>query len=126
MRLEHFALQVPEPVAMADWYVKHLGAKVARAGGPPQNGRFLTVGGVMFEIYNNPAVTMPDYSKTEVMQMHLAFMSENLKADRDRLVQAGARVIEDVYSTPEGDEIMILRDPWNVPIQFVKRKQLML
>ena len=111
---------------MADWYVKHLGAKVARAGGPPQNGRFLTVGGVMFEIYNNPAVTMPDYSKTEVMQMHLAFMSENLKADRDRLVQAGARVIEDVYSTPEGDEIMILRDPWNVPIQFVKRKQLML
>jgi glyoxylase I family protein len=126
MRLEHFALQVPEPVAMADWYVKHLGAKVARAGGPPQNGRFLTVGGVMFEIYNNPAVTMPDYSKTEVMQMHLAFMSENLKADRDRLVQVGARVIEDVYSTPEGDEIMILRDPWNVPIQFVKRKQSML
>ena len=111
---------------MGDWYVKHLGAKVARAGGPPQNGRFLTVGSVMFEIYNNPAVTMPDYSKTEVMQMHLAFISENLKADRDRLVQAGARVIEDLYSTPEGDEIMILRDPWHVPIQFVKRKQPML
>src|SRR3569833_852802 len=126
MRLEHFALQVPDPVAMGDWYVKHLGAKVARAGGPPQNGRFLTIGGVMFEIYNNPAVTMPDYSKTEVMQMHLAFMSDNMQADRERLVQAGARVIEDVYSTPEGDEIMILRDPWNVPIQFVKRKQPML
>ena len=122
MRLEHFALQVPEPVAMADWYVKHLGAKVARAGGAPQHGRFLTVGGVMFEIYNNPAVSMPDYSKTEVMQLHLAFASENLKTDRDRLVKAGARVIEDVYTTPEGDEIMMLRDPWNLPIQFVKRK----
>ena len=45
---------------MADWYVKHLGATVARSGGAPQHGRFLKVGGVLFEIYNNPAVTMPD------------------------------------------------------------------
>jgi uncharacterized glyoxalase superfamily protein PhnB len=126
MRLEHFALQVPDPVAMADWYVKHLGAKVARAGGPPQHGRFLTVGGTMFEIYNNPIVSVPDYSKTEVMQMHLAFVSADLKADRDRLVKAGARLIEDVRTTPEGDEIMMLRDPWNLPLQFVKRKEPML
>src|SRR4051812_25169703 len=126
MKLEHFALQVPEPIAMADWYVKHLGAKVARAGGAPEHGRFLTVGGVMFEIYNNPAVAMPDYAKADVLQMHLAFSSENLKADRDRLVAAGARVIVDVYMTPGGDEIMMLRDPWHVPIQFVKRKEPMM
>ena len=126
MKLEHFALQVPEPVAMADWYVKHLGAKVARGGGPPQHGRFLIVGGVMFEIYNNPAVSVPDYEDVEVMQMHLAFTSENLRADRDRLVQAGARLIEDVNTTPGGDEIMMLRDPWNLPIQFVKRKEPMM
>ena len=126
MRLEHFALQVPEPVAMADWYVKHLGAKVARAGGAPQHGRFLTVGGVLFEIYNNPAVPMTDYSEFEVMQLHLAFSSDDLKTDRDRLVKAGARVAVDIYSTPEGDEIMMLRDPWNVPIQFVKRKEPMI
>jgi uncharacterized glyoxalase superfamily protein PhnB len=126
MKLEHFALQVPEPVAMADWYVKHLGAKVARAGGPPQHGRFLIVGGTMFEIYNNPVVSVPDYSKTEVMQLHLAFVSADLKADRDRLLKAGARLIEDVRTTPEGDEIMMLRDPWNLPLQFVKRKEPML
>ena len=111
---------------MADWYVKHLGATVERAGGAPEHGRFLIVGGVMFEIYNNPAVPMPDYSKADVLQMHLAFSSENLKADRDRLVKAGARVIVDVYMTPGGDEIMMLRDPWNVPIQFVKRKEPMM
>ena len=111
---------------MADWYVKHLGAKVARVGGPPEHGRFLIVGGVMFEIYNNPAVSMPDYSKSDVLQMHLAFSSENLKGDRDRLVKAGARVVVDVYMTPGGDEIMMLRDPWQVPIQFVKRKEPMM
>jgi glyoxylase I family protein len=126
MRLEHFALQVPEPVAMADWYVKHLGATVARAGGAPQHGRFLMVGGTMFEIYNNPAVPIPDYASIPVMQLHLAFVSENLRTDRDRLVKAGARLIEDVSTTPAGDEIMMLRDPWNLPIQFVKRKEPML
>ena len=126
MRLEHFALQVPEPIAMAEWYVKHLGAKVARAGGPPEHGRFLILGGVMWEIYHNPAVTLPDYAKADVLHMHLAFSSDNLKADRDRLVTAGAKVIVDIYATPGGDEIMMLRDPWNVPIQFVKRKEPMM
>src|SRR6266581_4941240 len=50
MKIEHFALQVPEPVAMAEWYVKHLGFTVSRAvpgrlewfgyvGALPQSGR---------------------------------------------------------------------------------------
>jgi hypothetical protein len=121
MKLEHFALQVPEPIPMAEWYVKNLGCKVARAGGAPQHGRFLTVGSVLFEIYRNPAVSVPDYSLVETMHMHLAFSSDNLVADRDRLVKAGAQVAEDIKTTSEGDEIMILRDPWNIPIQFVKR-----
>jgi catechol 2,3-dioxygenase-like lactoylglutathione lyase family enzyme len=126
MKLEHFALQVPDPVAMTDWYVKHLGCTVARAGGAPSHGRFLNVGGVLFEIYRNPAVSVPDYKTFETMHLHLAFSSENLKADRDRLVTAGASVAEDISTTPAGDEIMILRDPWSVPIQFVKRAEPML
>jgi uncharacterized glyoxalase superfamily protein PhnB len=126
MKLEHFALQVPDPIAMADWYVKHLGCTIARAGGEPSHGRFLTVGGALFEIYRNPSVSVPDYQKIETMHLHLAFVSENLKADRDRLVKAGARVAEDISTTPAGDEIMILRDPWSVPIQFVKRAEPML
>ena len=111
---------------MADWYVKHLGCKIARAGGEPSHGRFLTVGAVLFEIYRNPAVSVPDYAAIAPAHLHLAFSSENLKADRDRLVQAGARVVEDVNTTPSGDEIMMLRDPWNIPIQFVKREKAMI
>jgi glyoxylase I family protein len=126
MNLEHFALQVPEPIAMAEWYVKNLGCKIARAGGEPSHGRFLTVGSVLFEIYNDPKVSVPDYSKIETLHLHIAFKSENLKADRDRLVKAGARVAADIKTTDEGDEIMILRDPWNVPLQFVKRKDPMI
>jgi glyoxylase I family protein len=126
MRLEHFALQVPDPVAMADWYVKNLGCTVARSGGEPSHGRFLTVGSVLFEIYRNPSVSVPDYKKIEPLHLHIAFSSENLTADRDRLVKAGATVFDDIKTTSEGDEIMILRDPWSVPILFVKRADPML
>jgi glyoxylase I family protein len=126
MKIEHFALQVPDPVAMADWYVKHLGATVARSENVTPYGRFLNVGGALFEIYNNPIVSVPDYKTIDVLHLHIAFSSQNLPGDRDRLVKAGARIVSDVATTPAGDEIMMLRDPWNVPIQFVKRKTSML
>lgn len=126
MNLEHFALQVSDPVAMADWYVKNLGCTIVRSGGEPSHGRFLNVGGVLLEIYRNPAASVPDYQKVDVLHLHLAFQSDNLKTDRDRLVNAGARVINDISTTPDGDEIMMLRDPWNLPIQFVKRAKPML
>ena len=38
MNVEHIALNVPDPVAMADWYLDHLGMKLARSGPPPANG----------------------------------------------------------------------------------------
>jgi len=111
MRLEHFALQVPDPIAMADWYVKHLGCTIARSSGEPSHGRFLTVGSVLFEIYRNPKATVPDYSTVDPLLIHLAFTSQDLTSDRDRLVKAGARVVDNVVTTPAGDEIMMLRDP---------------
>ena len=126
MKLEHFALQVPDPIAMADWYVKHLGCTIARSSGEPSHGRFLTVGAVLFEIYRNPKAAVPDYNTVDPLLIHLAFTSQNLAADRDRLVKAGARVVDNIATTPAGDEIMMLRDPWNIPIQFVKRADPML
>lgn len=128
MRIEHFALQVPDPVAMADWYVAHLGFSVARSGGAPAHARFLLDGSrsVMIEIYHTPQAPVPDYAAVNPLLLHLAFVSENLTADRNRLVRAGARVVDDVAITPSGDEILMLRDPWGLPIQFVKRAQPML
>jgi glyoxylase I family protein len=126
MRLEHPALQVPDPVAMADWYVKHLGCTIARAGGPPGNARFLAAGPVLIEIYRNPAIAVPDYPAIHPLQLHLAFISENVKADRDRLLAAGAKIFEDYTTNAGGDELLMLRDPWDIGLQLVKRGKPML
>src|SRR6185369_265580 len=123
MKIEHFALQVADPVAMAEWYVKHLGCSVARSTGEPAHARFLkdASGAVMLEIYRNPKVSVPDYSKIDPLWLHLAFVSSDLAADRDRLVSAGATVVEDLTTTPAGDQLVMLRDPWGTSVQLVRR-----
>lgn len=126
MRLEHCALQVDDPVAMAGWYVKNLGCTIARAGGAPGHCRFILAGQVLIEIYKNPAVPTPDHSGWHQSHLHLAFVSENLKTDRDRLVAAGAKIAQDIFFNDDGDELMMLRDPWNLPLQLVKRARPML
>ena len=112
---------------MANWYVQHLGFEVARAGRAPSFGRFLLdeSKSVMLEIYRNPKASVPDYSKLDPLLLHLAFVSEAPATDRDRLVKAGATLVDDVISTEAGDQIMMLRDPWGIALQFVKRARRM-
>ena len=81
---------------------------------------------MLIEIYRNPLASVPDYSSMDPLLVHLAFVSENVAADRDRLVKAGARVVEDVVTTAAGDQLLMLRDPWNVALQLVKRAAPML
>jgi len=128
MKIEHFALQVPDPITMADWYAKHLGCSIARAGGEPAHMRFLkdSSGSVMVELYRNPKVAVPDYATMDPLLIHLAFLSNRPADDRDRLVAAGARVVDDLVTTPLGDQLIMLRDPWHVALQLVHRAAPML
>jgi catechol 2,3-dioxygenase-like lactoylglutathione lyase family enzyme len=123
MKIEHFALQVPDPIAMADWYVKNLDCTLARSGDAPAHMRFLKdgSGSVLVELYRNPKVGVPDYAAMDPLLLHLAFLSENPAADRDRLVAAGARLVDDLVTTPSGDQLVMLRDPWSIALQLVKR-----
>jgi catechol 2,3-dioxygenase-like lactoylglutathione lyase family enzyme len=119
MRLEHCALQVPDAAAMADWYVKHLGCNIVRSGGAPTFTRFFAAGPV------SAAPTL-DFPAMHPAQLHLAFVCENIKADRDRLLAAGAKIADDCFTTPAGDELVMLRDPWGIGLQLVKRAKPML
>jgi len=122
MRIEHFALNVADPVGMARWYVEHLGMRIALGSNKPPYGHFLADdgGGVMIEIYHNPADAIPDYAAQAAARMHLAFISADPAGDRDRLLAAGAGYVEEVH-LPNGGYIVTLRDPWGLAFQLVKR-----
>jgi len=41
MKIEHFGMNVPDPVGMAKWYVEHLGMRIVTESGEPPYGHFL-------------------------------------------------------------------------------------
>ena len=62
----------------------------------------------------------PDYKSMNSMTFHVAFVSEDVKADVDRLVAAGA-TLEQLKLENPSFHMAILRDPWGVAIQLCKR-----
>lgn len=128
IRLEHVAINVENPVAMAKWYCENLGMKIVRQGPPPVNMRFISDAGgnMMLELYNNPPDAVPDYASMDPLMLHIAFMVDDVKGTCRKLIAAGATVASEVTVTDSGDELAMLRDPWGVSIQFLKRAKPML
>jgi glyoxylase I family protein len=91
--------------------------------GAPNYGVFLadSAENMMMELYQNDQVPVINFNDVDFFSLHLASMSDDLAATRDKLVKAGATVAQDINKTPAGDEILVVRDPWGFPLQFVKR-----
>jgi len=124
MRIEHIAINVKAPAEMAEWYCKNLGLQIVRDTG---QAFFLADENrnSILEIYNNPPDAVPDYASMDLLLFHIAFVSEDVTADRARLIEAGATADGEV-NTGNGDTFAVVRDPWGVAVQLVKRKEPML
>lgn len=123
MKLEHFALNVNDPQAMAAWYVAHLNMEIVRADAESPYITFLRSkeGGVMIELYNNPAGPILDFGDIHPLSFHIAFLAENMGSDVARLTAAGAKTIVSPTTQPNGDILAFLRDPWGNVVQLVQR-----
>ncbi len=128
MRIEHVAINVADPLAMARWYVEHLGFEVRRRGIEAPWGHFLVdgTGQTMIEIYGRQDVPVPDYRTQHPATLHLALVSEDVLGDAERLIRAGCQLEGQVEHQPHGDEFALLRDPWGLCLQLVKRSAPML
>ena len=128
IRLEHVAINVEDPAAMAEWYSENLAMRIIRKGPPPANGRFVSDEreNMTLELYTNPPDAVPDYRSMNPLVFHIAFMVDDVERICHELLAAGATIASDISTTTDGDQIAILRDPWGVPIQFLKRADPML
>lgn len=122
MKIEHVAFNVAEPEAMAAWYARNLGMRIARHTGGPTQIHFLAdaAGSTVLELYGNPAAAVPDFAAMHPMQMHIAFATDDPDGARTELEADGAR-FEDATDLPDGSRLVMMRDPWGVPIQLVRR-----
>ncbi len=122
MKLEHVALNVPDPQAAAAWYVEHLGFEVVRANQQAPFEQFLSDGsGAMLEFYHNPAGAVPGYREMSPFTLHLALRVDDIAPVRSQLLAAGASAEGEIATVPSGDQLAFLRDPWGVPLQLVRR-----
>lgn len=128
MKIEHTAYQVADPPALARWYVEHLGLTIKRFQEASPFGYFLADDGdaVMLEFFYQPYLPVPDYRSFDPMILHLAFWADDVTGTRARLLRAGATAVGDVIRNDQGDEVAMLRDPWGICVQLVRRERAML
>jgi catechol 2,3-dioxygenase-like lactoylglutathione lyase family enzyme len=122
MKIEHIAFNVPEPAAMAIWYQTWLGFQLKRALNDAAQTHFLAddTGEMMIEIYCNDSARVPCYAEQHPLELHLALVTADPETDRQRLCAAGARYVEEVRFA-NGSHLVMLRDPWGLPLQLCKR-----
>jgi glyoxylase I family protein len=127
MRFEHFALNVADPVAVATWYVANCGLNVVRSIDKAPFTHFLAdeKGQVVAELYFNPAAPVPDYGSHHPLEFHVAFMVPNAEEAKGRLLSAGAVFVEEVR--PDAASLLVmLRDPFGIPLQICQRSKPMM
>lgn len=123
MKLEHVAFNVAEPEQVSAWYQAHLGLRLAKVAQTPTFTAYFLVDDhqSLLEFYRNPAVPVPDYFAINPANLHVAFVTDDVEREKDRLVAAGASVQGEKTVFPSGVEYYYVRDPWGLVIQIVKR-----
>ena len=124
LSLEHVALNVSEPAAMAAWYVEHLGMRIVRQSPVAPHIHFIAdaAGRTVIEVYSSPVDPIPDYASMHPLRLHVAFATPDPDAARAALVGVGASVVDD-QTREDGTRLIMLRDPWGLALQLCKRPE---
>lgn len=122
MYFEHVALNVPDPRAMARWYVDHCGLRVVVSEDTSPYMHFLAdaTGRIILELYANPAAPIPDYPNQPPLVLHVAYAVDDMEKTKGELLDAGATLVSEATSD-DGTVLVMLRDPWGLPLQLAQR-----
>ncbi len=109
---------------MADWYVANLGLHIVRE--VPGRMVFLadSEGVVVMELYTNRDAAQLELQKVEPLSLHIAFEVSDPATAAEELVRAGAS-IEVPVEQVGNDTMVMLRDPFGLPLQLVRRGEKM-
>ena len=71
-------------------------------------------------VYTNPAAAITDFAHAHPLSFHFAVTTPHARAERTRLEQAGATCFVE-EAPPDGSVLIMMRDPWGVPLQLCQR-----
>jgi glyoxylase I family protein len=117
---EHLGLAASDPVALKDWYVRTLGARLLTqlAQSPPA---FMLEfpGGLWLEIY--AAESSGPLGNKVAGWRHLALRVDSLESARDHLAALGVRFEEPIKPAGGAGRILFFPDPEGNLLHFVER-----
>ena len=127
LRFEHVAFNVKDVHAVVKWYCDTLGLVVMRQQSVAPFMTFLADPdkNMMFEFYQQD-VGIGDYANMAPNTLHVAFSVDDMAGTRQKWIDAGGSAVGDIATTPLGDQLAFIRDPWGLTLQLVQRAKAML
>lgn len=124
--IEHIGLVVKDSAAMAHWYAEALGFVILKSK-DTANGHVAFIKcsrtGLIFELITDRTLAPIEGALTHPLQLHIAFKSEDINKDRDRLLTSGAVFVTDCPTDDPDAQVLIVKDPWGNFIQLARRKE---
>jgi catechol 2,3-dioxygenase-like lactoylglutathione lyase family enzyme len=124
--IEHIGLVVKDSEGMARWYNEALGFIVLNSF-DTQNGHVAFIkcsqSGLIFELITDKTLAPIEDALTHPLQLHIAFKSSDIEADKNRLRGLGAEFVTDCATSDPDATVLIVKDPWGNFIQLARRKE---
>ena len=125
-RIEHIGLVVKDSKAMARWYCNALGFEILNTF-ETSNGHVAFIKcaqtGLIFELITDHTLPPVEEALSHPLQLHLAFKSIEIEADKERLLEMGATFVTDCPTADPDARVLIVKDPWGNFIQLARRKE---
>ncbi|HEY7168988.1 MAG TPA: VOC family protein [Candidatus Binatia bacterium] len=119
-KINHLHLKTPDPQATADWYVKHVGAKVVseRKGADGRKTFRLNLHGVELNV--------TDFLVEQKLEQfygleHVAIDTDNFADEVARIKAAGIKILEERV-LPDGRKVCFFQGPDGVRLEFLEMR----
>jgi len=120
--VEHLGLPARDTVALKDWYVRVLGAKLRFNNGQTPPAFFLELGGgLMIEIYAATSVLKDTTNNSLAGWRHLALRVESIEATRAELERRGVVFTEQPKPAGGGGHVLFFADAEGNLLHLVER-----
>ncbi len=120
--VEHLGLPARNPVALKDWYLRVLGAKLVFENGETPPAFFLSLpGGLMLEIYRGDLTLKETGINSLVGWRHLALQVSSIEKARAELESSGVIFSDPVKPAGGGGRVLFFRDPEDNLLHLVER-----
>ncbi|MHB8520410.1 MAG: VOC family protein [Limisphaerales bacterium] len=119
---EHFGLAARDPVALKDWYMRVLGARLVFDNGGAPPAFFLALpGSLLIEVYQAGSVIARTGDNRLAGWRHLALRVEALEPARDDLAARGVTFDEPIKPAGGGGRVLFFADPEGNLLHLIER-----